>query len=255
MDKALYFISDLHIRERTDPLEVFRQKRIISFLGAIANDAEELHIVGDLFDFWFDYGHVVPRRGGRVLAALADLVDSGVKVTCYGGNHDWWIGRSLTEEYGISVRHEPLWVNAQGQLLYVAHGDGLSYHDQYYRFVRWVLHNPLTVAAFRFLHPNIGAVAARITSGRSRYLGERETVEAQVSPVYRHTVPEIFAAGATIAVFGHVHTARLEATDRGVIAVLGEWTNLCTYGELRAGRFCLRSWDEQPLHRRMGENA
>ena len=246
-NRPLFFISDAHLRHRTAKCEAAKQDSLISFLRAVKGEAGGLYVVGDLFDFWFEYGSTVPRRGARVLSAMAELVDAGVSVTCFGGNHDWWLGDALTEEFGIVVRRHPLWLDAQGQRLYIAHGDGLSSPARMYRLIRAVLHNPLAGKAFRFLHPAVGAFLARAVS-RNHGKGEySENIEGQLAPVYRAAAPQVFARGATIAVFGHVQTARIETYGGGTVAVLGEWMNLRTYGELREGVFALRSWRGQVL--------
>jgi len=241
-EKPLFFFSDAHIHMRTTRDEAEKQDALIAFLQAIKAQAGGVFVVGDLFDFWFEYGAVVPRHGTRVMAALAELVDAGIPVTCLGGNHDWWLGKALVEEYGVYVRRRPLWVRAQEKTLFVAHGDGLSGPDRYYRLVRAVLHNRISEVAFRVLHPSCGAVLANLASKTRSNREYCDTVQAQITPVFRAAVPEVFARGANIAVFGHVHTVRLELVDSNVLAVLGDWINLRSYGELREGAFRIRTW-------------
>jgi len=242
MTRGCFFLSDAHLRPLSTPGERARQRQLISFLKHLHGRAERLFVVGDLFDFWFDYRSVVPRRGGRVLAALADLADDGIPVTCFGGNHDWWIGPSLTEEYGIIVRHEPLWLETQGRRLYIAHGDGASVPSRRYTLLLRVLHHPLAIAAFRMVHPDWGVSVARFLGNDFRRKGEEETPALQCAPVYERIAEEVFASGADIAVFGHDHVARIKVTDAGMLVVLGEWISLGTYGELRDGVFRLRTW-------------
>jgi len=241
-EKPLFFFADAHIHTRTTRDEAEKQDALIAFLQAIKAQAGGVFVVGDLFDFWFEYGAVVPRHGARVMSALAELVDAGIPVTCLGGNHDWWLGKCLAEEYGVHVRRRPLWLCAQGKTLFVAHGDGLSGPDRYYRFVRAVLHNRFSEVAFRVLHPSCGAFLADLASRTRDNREYCNTVQAQITPAFREVVPEAFVRGANIAVFGHVHTARLESFNGNVLAVLGDWINLRSYGELKEGTFRIRTW-------------
>jgi len=192
---------------------------------------------------------VMPRRGGRVLGVLADLVDSGTEVVCFGGNHDWWVGRSLVEEYGITVRHEPLWLEAQGLRLYVRHGDGYSQPSRRYDFARFVLHHPVAIGLFRWLHPDVAGRLADYVACRPSRQALNWQPKRHLYPVYERLSAEVFAAGADVAVFGHVHTSRLKATPDGTMVVLGDWKSQASYGELRDGRFRLAMWrdPDQPL--------
>jgi len=179
-----------------------------------------------------------------VLAALGDLIDSGVLVTCLGGNHDWWIGSHLTTEYGIAVHHGPLWLDAQGKRLYIEHGDGKSQASRVYDLVRAVLHHPAATKAFSLLHPNIAGKLANHIASRSRQLSGDIDPEQQLIPVYQKIRNEVFSQGADIAVFGHVHMARIESSGEGTVILLGDWIHLGTYSELTDGVMSLCTWDE-----------
>jgi len=245
MTRSCFFISDVHLRPLTAPGERAKQHQLLTFLRSLSDRAEQLYVVGDLFDFWFEYRDAVPRRGGRILAALADLVDAGVSVTCFGGNHDWWIASYLADECGVTVRHEPLWLETQGRRLYIAHGDGDSEPGGIYPMVRRLLHNPVAIAMFRLLHPDRGGALMELVARWSRGRVEGVEPEDQIVPVYETTAAQAFAAGADIAVFGHVHAARMEQLPGGTLVVLGDWIGLGTYGELADGVFSLRTWRTQ----------
>ena len=242
MSQACYFISDLHLRQLDAPDERLKQEHLRSFLRHLHGRANQLFVVGDLFDFWFEYRSVVPRRGGRVLAELADLVDDGVSVVLFAGNHDWWIGRVLTEEYGLIVRRDPLRLEAQGKRLYLDHGDGLSVPSRSYDRVRGVLRHPWAIRAFRLVHPDWGAHVARFINRGSHEREEGVSPAGKFVPVYERVAAQAFAAGADIAVFGHVHAARIEARQDGLLVVLGDWITHGTYGELLEGVFRLKTW-------------
>jgi UDP-2,3-diacylglucosamine hydrolase len=165
-----------------------------------------------------------------------------VSVVLFGGNHDWWVGRSIAEEYGIQVHHGPLWLETGGKRLYIDHGDGLGVSNHHYGLVRGILHHPCAIRAFAFLHPDWGAWMARLVNRGSNRRNEAERSALQRVPVFEAIANEVFAAGADIAVFGHVHAARIEVRRDGLLVVLGDWISLGTYGELTDGVFHLRTW-------------
>ncbi len=242
MNNAIYFISDAHIKPLNAPGEAAKQQHLVSFLRWIKSRARALYVVGDLFDFWFEYRTTVPARGGRVLAAMADLVDAGIPVTVFGGNHDWWMGAALEREYGLIVQRGPLHLRTHGLTIHVEHGDGLSQPSRWYNFVRTVIYHPVSIRAFSILHPSLAGLIARGVSDSTRARDRVVSPERQIKPVYRAVCERLFASGVQVAVFGHVHAARIEQFSGGTLVVLGDWTNLGTYGELRDGVFHLRTW-------------
>lgn len=161
MTRPSYIASDVHLGAVPRSTE----RAFVSFLQHVGGHGSSLLLAGDLFDFWFEYGPVVPGRHYRVLAALADLVDAGVPVTLAGGNHDAWGGRFLREEVGVTYHADPFRMQLAGRAVLVAHGDGVGRGDLKYRALKAVLRSPITVGAFRALHPELGM---RIASAVSR---------------------------------------------------------------------------------------
>ncbi len=241
---ALFFIADAHIRPLSEPGEAEKQQRLISFIRSLHGRARALYILGDLFDFWFEYRAAVPARGGRVLAALADLADTGTAVTVFGGNHDWWIGPRIEQEYGLSVHHGPMRLEEQGLVINLDHGDGQSIPSRRYSLVRRILHHPAAIAAFRALHPGIAERIAGFVAESNRNRDRFEVSEIQLRAVYVDAARRLFEDGVDVAVFGHVHIARVEAGEAGTLVVLGDWLRLRTYGVLRGGVFSLETWHD-----------
>jgi UDP-2,3-diacylglucosamine hydrolase len=242
MDNIRYFISDAHLRPLTCPDERRKQEHLRDFLGYVADSGSHLYILGDLFHFWFEYGSVVPRVGGRVLSALADLVDAGIEVTVFAGNHDWWIGEVLEQEYGVCVHHGPMWLSAQNQRIYLSHGDGDDYHNPSYMWVKRVLHSQLAIRAFRWIHPDVGAFASRLVNRHSHIDTETMSPEKLISPAYAEIAAKVFSEGADCAIFGHVHASRVDRYTDGTVYVLGDWVSQGTYTELADGHLVLRAW-------------
>ncbi|MBI4530309.1 MAG: UDP-2,3-diacylglucosamine diphosphatase, partial [Candidatus Latescibacteria bacterium] len=139
MCAPIYFLSDSHIRGDSSPAERLKRDRLVSFLRSLPRHTELLYIVGDLFDFWFEYRSVIPRRGAQVVFELYKLVQSGVRVRYLPGNHDPWIGSFFSEDVGVEILSDPLSATHQGRHLYIDHGDLIYSPDRRYRLIRSIL--------------------------------------------------------------------------------------------------------------------
>ena len=266
--ERIYFISDVHIgapdigdgdREREDVL--------IDFLKAIRRDARALYIVGDLFDFWFEYRTTIPSSGARVLFELYNLVESGVRVIYLPGNHDLWPGEYFSGQLGVELPGGPITVNHQGLRIHIAHGDEIR-TDWRFRLSRGILKNRFCVGLFRLLHPDLGAILARYTSRLSEYRIRRRG-SGNRDILYR-AAREKIAHGADIVIHGHYHftlharvggspgdqaVTRMRTGDRadagsertGELVVLGDWIQQCTYAVLENGGIRLDKWNEGTL--------
>jgi UDP-2,3-diacylglucosamine hydrolase len=160
-EKPVYVVSDTHLG--AVPRDTERAFR--GFLDHVAESASRLLINGDLFDFWFEYRSVILREHYRTVARLADVVDAGVKVAFVGGNHDAWAGSFLRDEVGVELLDGPVELSLAGRPTLVAHGDGLGKGDFKYRALRTVIRHPVSIAAFRALHPDLGRrIAGRASS-------------------------------------------------------------------------------------------
>ena len=164
MSRPTYLSGDVHL----GAVSRQREDSFLRWLEHAGVRAEHVILNGDLFDFWFEYGSVIPRGHTRVLGALAALVDGGVPVTLMGGNHDWWGGSYLEEEVGVTFLREPTVVSLAGHRTFLAHGDGLGRGDLGYRLLRLMLRSGPTRWAFRWLHPDVGARLARAVSETER---------------------------------------------------------------------------------------
>lgn len=162
--KPVFLVSDIHLGAVPGATEAaFRR-----WLLHVKASASRLIVNGDLFDFWFEYDRVVPGEHVRVLALLAELVDSGVPVLVMGGNHDWWGGAFMRERLGVEFHQRPTRLRLMGKTVYLAHGDGLGKGDLGYRLLRLVLRGRVTRWMFKWLHPDVGAwVADRVSQTRA----------------------------------------------------------------------------------------
>ena len=245
MSDEVYFISDAHLGSQNARAERKKEARLCAFFRALRGRASALYIVGDFFDFWFEYRSVVPRIGGKVLFELYNLTSSGTRVAYLGGNHDFWLGSYLSEVVGLQIHTEPIGVEHGGLRIYVAHGDEF-FGNASYRWLRNVLHHRFSVRLFRGLHPDRGALLARWASRAS---GEAN-VDRDFSVLkerYTQTAKRKFDEGFDAVVFGHLHVPFLWERDGKTLLVLGDWVRHFSYAVLRGREFSLLRWEERDL--------
>ncbi len=168
MGKKIFFASDFHLGDGDIAQSREREKTIIRWLDSIEDQAAEIYLLGDLFDFWFEYGSVVPRGFIRIQGKLAQLRDKGIPIFFFTGNHDMWMFDYFEKELDIPVIREPIIKEIQGKKFYLGHGDGLGPGDNGYKFIKKVFANPLCQWLFARLHPNFGFGLANFWSRKSR---------------------------------------------------------------------------------------
>ena len=220
-DRA-YFISDAHLGQGDASVESRKVERLESFLAHVRAHPGHLYIAGDLFDFWFEYRHAIPRGHTRILAALSETRRAGVPVTYVCGNHDFWVDDYLTRELGIQVAQEPLRLEIQGKRVWVAHGDGLLSGDTGYRVLKAVFRFRPFIWMYRWLHPDIGIPLAKAVSRGSRD-SQVHSMAVPMERIRREIVDPRFAEGYDIVVLGHFHMAVHERVGAREFVILGEW--------------------------------
>ena len=166
--KKIYFLSDFHLGAPDAKSSLIREKRIIAFLDEIKKDAEEIFILGDLFDFWFEYNKVVPKGYVRILGKIADLTDSGIPVHFFVGNHDMWMKDYFQKELNVQVYFEPFAFNLKGKDFLIGHGDGLGPGDHGYKTIKKLFRNPIAQFLFGCIPPFFGIGIANFFSRKSR---------------------------------------------------------------------------------------
>jgi UDP-2,3-diacylglucosamine hydrolase len=238
---STYFISDIHLGLGPRDTEKEKENRLLAFLRAIRPSTEHLYVVGDLFDFWFEYGTVIPRGFHRTLTALQEFTDSGIPVDYLAGNHDFWMDDFFPKELGIRVHPDPFEVSIDGKRIYLHHGDGLAEKDLGYRLLKPVLRNRLAVRLYRWLHPDLGVWLARQSSRTSRtYTASKDYgEEAAMAAFAGRKIQE----GADIVIMGHRHRPVQQEIGTGVYINLGDWITHHTFAELKNGTITLQAWD------------
>lgn len=231
--KKIYFLSDFHLGAPNITESLKREKKIIRFLDEIKNDALEIFILGDLFDFWYEYKKVVPKGYVRILGKLAEITDSGIPVYFFVGNHDMWMNDYFQKELNIPVFFEPREFEYSGKKFLIGHGDGLGPGDHGYKFIKKVFRNKACQWLFGILPPYIGMGIAGYFSRKSRaqtgqsdevFLGEDKEWLIQYSKeVLQKTHYDYF-------VFGHRHLPlNIRLTEKSRYLNLGDWIKYDSY--------------------------
>jgi len=168
MGNKIYFISDFHLGIPDHDQSLEREKKIVTWLDMIRPDAKEIYLMGDLFDFWFEYRTAIPKGYSRILGKLAEITDSGIPVHLFRGNHDMWAFDYLSHELNITLHGSPVFTEFGEKKFYLAHGDGLGPGDHGYKFIKRVFASPFNQWLFRLLHPDIGIKMGLFWSRKSR---------------------------------------------------------------------------------------
>jgi UDP-2,3-diacylglucosamine hydrolase len=238
--RAVFFISDVHLGADSRERESGREERLHRFLTSLPGRAQALYIVGDLFDFWFEYRSAIPRRPFATLAALRALRQAGVPIIYLNGNHDFWLGPFLSDEIGVETVNGALVLDLQGRRIWLHHGDGLVGGDLGYRVLKRVIRHPVSIALYALLHPDLGLPLARRVSGWSRR--SREERPPDPDRLWREIALPRFAEGFDAVMVGHFHHVLERRDDGHVFYVLGDWMEHFSYVILEDGRFRLERW-------------
>jgi len=229
----IYFISDIHLGLHPAEQSVMREKILVRWLESIKNDASELYLVGDIFDFWHEYHKVVPRGFTRFLGKLAELSDSGIKIHFFTGNHDVWVYDYLPAEIGLTVYHDNITRNIDGFRFFIGHGDGVGKADFGYRMLKAVFTNRFLQWLFARIHPNASLAFGHRWSRSSRY------AKGIIAEPYRGNDKEwqiIFAQELIrkepydFFIFGHRHLPfDIKIGENTRVINLGDWITKYTY--------------------------
>ena len=237
-NKAIYFASDFHfgIPDREGSLE--REKKFIRWLDEIKADASAIYLMGDLFDFWYEYKTVVPKGYVRMLGKLAEITGSGISIHLFRGNHDLWAFSYLKDEIGIEIHRKPVITQFGSKKFFLAHGDGLGPGDYSYKFMKKVFECRLNQWLYRWIHPDLGTRLGSYFSRRSRLtkmlkgkgeINRRVPVEQEPMIILSRDMAK---KDNTIDyfIFGHVHFPDvIEVSPTAKTVILGDWVSHFTY--------------------------
>jgi UDP-2,3-diacylglucosamine hydrolase len=244
----IYFLSDFHLGAPDNESSLVREKKIVQFLDSIKHDAAKIFLLGDMFDFWYEYKKVVPKGYVRLLGKLAELSDKGIELHFFVGNHDMWMKDYFQRELSMKIYYEPTDFDWNGKKFLIGHGDGLGPGDHGYKMMKKVFRNPVCKWLFGFVHPQIGIGVADYFSRKSRqktgnsdaiFLGEdNEWLVIHSRQMLAHQHYDYF-------IFGHRHLPlNIKLTERSTYVNLGDWITNFTYAVYDGNEILLKKWEQ-----------
>lgn len=243
----IYFISDVHLGAPALKNNRERELLFAKWLDEIKDDVEELYLMGDIFDFWYEYKKVVPRGFTRILGRIAYLTDKGIPVHYFPGNHDLWMFDYLHEELGVVVHHEEIVKEIKGKLFFLAHGDGLDADDKGYIRLKKIFTNKTAQWLFSRLHPNFAFYIAHRWSESSRLSKPSCGSEFLVKNEGLYKFAGNFLQNKHVDYFimGHRHQMVNEKiNDKSSFVLLGDWINFYSYGIFDGEKFELKNYKD-----------
>ncbi|MBX7182912.1 MAG: UDP-2,3-diacylglucosamine diphosphatase [Bacteroidia bacterium] len=230
-----YFLSDFHLGVPNLVKSQEREKRIVAFLDEIKSDAKAVFLVGDLFDFWFEYKYTIPKGYVRLLGKLAEMVDAGIEVHVFTGNHDMWMFGYLESEIGVKLHKKPIFLTLNNKNFMIGHGDGLGPGDHGYKLIKKVFSNPVCQWLFARLHPNFSFGLANYWSKRSRLAnGDSDEVYTGDENEYLVQFTRNFPQDKNIHyfIFGHRHLPlNMPVHNNSRYINLGDWIRYQSYAK------------------------
>ncbi len=233
-NSKIYFASDQHFGAPTATASFPREQKFIAWLDTIKKDADAIFLLGDLFDFWFEYKTVVPKGFVRVLGKLAELRDAGIPIYFFVGNHDLWMGDYFTKELNIPVYHDNQEFTFNGKSFLIGHGDGKGPGDKGYKRMKKIFTNPISKWLFNWLHPDIGVKLAQYLSVKNKLISGAEDVKflgKENEWLVQYCNRKLNSKHYDFFVFGHRHLPlEIELTTTSKYVNLGDWIGYFTYG-------------------------
>ena len=247
--KKIYFASDFHLGVPDYESSLIREKRIVHWLDSIKDTAEEIYLLGDVFDFWFEYKTVVPRGYVRLLGKLAEISDSGIPIHYFTGNHDMWTFNYLSKELNVIIYREPIEVQYGDKKFYIGHGDGLGPGDHGYKFIKKIFSSRACQWLFARLHPNAGIGLAEFFSKKSRVatgISDEKFLGEEKEWLVIHSKELLEKTFYDFLIFGHRHLPLdLKINGGSRYINLGDWIRYFSYGEFDGKDFSLKYFNAE----------
>jgi len=246
-DKKIYFASDQHLGAPTAELSFPREQKFVAWLNEVKDDAAAIFLLGDLFDFWFEYKTVVPRGFVRVLGKLAEIRDSGIPIYFFVGNHDLWMSDYFEKELNIPVYHTTKEFTFNDKLFLIGHGDGLGPGDKGYKRMKKVFKNPFSLWLFRWLHPELGVKLAQYLSVKNKLISGDEDVRflgEEKEWLVQYSKRKLETKHYDYFIFGHRHLPmNIKVGEHSAYVNLGDWITYFTYGVFDGTSFELKKFE------------
>ena len=237
--RKTYFFSDVHLGLGSHEEEHQKEQTLIDFLSTVSLDAERVYIVGDLFDYWFEYKTVVPKGFFRLFTKLAELTERGIEISYLAGNHDYWLKTYFHDELGVQIHLHPIERTINGKRFYIHHGDGLMKNDTGYRILKRILRSRVNIFLYSLLHPDLASRVARGSSKASRnHVSKRTFEENDMVEFAGRKIRE----GFDYVVMGHNHVPQQRNIEGGSYVNLGDWITEHTYAVFDGKTLTLKTW-------------
>jgi len=234
---ALYIFSDAHLGAHSPEKESLKKQKIVELCTLVKNDGDRLIILGDLFDFWFEYKYTVPKEHYQILFQLSELIKHGVKIDYVSGNHDFWMDDFFEKQMGFGLHRDMLDIDYDGKKIHLIHGDGLAQEDRGYRFLKRIFRNRFNIWLYRKLPPDWAFPLARKVSGKSReHTAQRDS---QFLNDYKQYAQGKLKSGFDVVVLGHLHIPSLERFDNGIYINSGDFIEHFSYVKIAGGQVTL----------------
>jgi len=234
---AVYFFSDVHLGAAEKDKEEIKLEKLYKLLDLIKADGSRAFILGDLFDFWFEYKHAIPKEHLGIVFRLASLVESGIPIHYISGNHDFWLGEFLSREVKITIHRDYFETEQDGKKIFMIHGDGLSPSDWKYRILKKILRNRFNIWLYRKVPPDWGIPLAKYFSSSSR--SHTSGREMEFIHDYEEYAAGKIAGGYDAVLIGHTHHPVLKEINGGVYLNTGDLIDHFTYGRMENGQLTL----------------
>lgn len=245
-NKKIYFASDQHFGAPTAEQSKIREHKFVNWLNSIKNDADEIFLLGDLFDFWFEYKKAVPKGFIRVLGKLAELSDSGIKIHFFVGNHDLWMNDYFKNELNIPTYYKPTEFVFNNKTFLIGHGDGLGPGDKGYKRMKKVFTNSFSKWLFRWLHPDIGIKLAQYLSVKNKLISGKEDVKflgEENEWLVQYCKLKLQEKHIDYFLFGHRHLPlEINITQNSKYINTGDWITHFTYAVFNDNQMMLKSY-------------
>ena len=231
--KKIYFASDFHLGTPKDTKSGERERLLCKWLDEIKKDAEEIYLVGDIFDFWYEHVYTIPKGFVRILGKIAELTDSGIKVHFFTGNHDTWMKDYFPNEIGVNVFDEPVSRTFNGKNFYIGHGDGLGPGDYWYKFLKLIFRSKISQWLYSRIHPNLSFWIARASSLKSRAVtGNSDEIFEGAEKEWLYVFCKDYLSNHKVDyfIFGHRHLPlELDIENKATYINLGDWIRYNSY--------------------------
>ena len=239
----IYFASDFHLGAPNNEESIRREKEICEWLEKIKNEAKEIYLLGDLFDFWFEYKKVIPKGFERLKGKLAQLTDSGIKVHLFVGNHDLWTFGYLENELGLKIYKESKIIKLNGKKFYLSHGDGLGSRNKIYKFLKFIYSNKFCQFFFSLIPSNIGISLAQFLSKQSKRKQNTSNEKLGETYLINFCKKQLEKYHIDYFVFGHIHRpCSIELSKKSTYINLGDWVTHFSYAELDGENLLLKNF-------------